>query len=188
MDNLFYGLCRSIEIEGVEYEVNTDFSVWIEIEHIIFSRKYDELETLARIFALAFPVLPPNPKAALDGLLWFYSAGKTGRKDALCAKPAYDLVLDFEYVWGAFLAEFGIDLVESGMHWWKFKALLACLSGECRFSQIVGYRTADLSQIKDEARRSFYRKMKQRFRLLDNRTDDEKESETAEKLETFFLA
>ncbi|MBR5613891.1 MAG: hypothetical protein IKW64_01130 [Clostridia bacterium] len=186
MKGLLNGLCNKVEIDGTEYEINTDFSVWIEIEHIIFAREHEDAVALAKILALAFPVLPANPEKALERLFWFYSAGEETSKSEGTSAAKYDLVLDFDYVWGSFLAEFGIDLCKTKMHWWKFRALLLCLSESCRFSQIVGYRTMDLSHIKDKQKREFYERMKNRFRLPDRRTDEEKEQETAKKMERFF--
>ena len=188
MKKMLYELCDSVEIDGRKYAVNTDFRVWIEIEHILFDRRLSGGETLAEFLTLVYPVLPENLEGAIKGALWFYSAGETresGKGDKNYS-PAYDLKLDFEYVWGAFLAEFGIDLCETAMHWWKFRALLCCLSENCQFSRIVGYRNADLSKIKGREQRRFYEKMKKRFRLPDRRTEEERSAETAEKLEELF--
>lgn len=186
MKSLFYGLPHTVEVDGIEYAINTDFSVWIEVEHIFFSRKYGEGEALARVLALVFPVLPHNPEGALRSLLWFYSAGETDTKGGSRTVQAYDPVLDFGYLWGAFLAEFGIDLCDCKMHWWKFKALLTCLGENCRFSQIVGYRTVDLSQLETAEKRKFYGRMKRKFRLPDNRTESERDEEIAEAFEDLF--
>ncbi len=186
MEKFFYGLPYKIEVDGVEYAINTDFSVWVEVEHIFFSRKFGDGEALARVLALVFPVLPHNPEGAIRGLLWFYSAGEDCKAEGARTMPAYDPVLDFEYLWGAFLAEFGIDLCDCKMHWWKFKALLDCLGENCRFSQIVGYRTVDLSQIETPEKRAFYRRMKKRFRLPDNRAENERDAEIAEAFEGLF--
>jgi hypothetical protein len=100
--------------------------------------------------------------------------------------PLYDLTEDFDYIWGAFIAEFGIDLAETTMHWWKFRALLACLSEECRFSKIVGYRIMDTSKIKDKELRRFYEKMKKRFKLKAASDKNVQEKQLAESLEQFF--
>ena len=186
MKKFFYGLPYEIEVDGEKYAINTDFSVWVEVEHILFSRKFSDGETLARVLALVFPVLPHNPEEAIRGLLWFYSAGEDCETGGDRTMPAYDPVLDFEYIWGAFLAEFGIDLCDCKMHWWKFKALLSCLGENCRFSQIVGYRTVDLSQIETPERRAFYRKMKKKFNLPDNRTERERDEEVAEAFINLF--
>lgn len=180
-------LCSSVQIDGRVYEINTDFKVWIEIEHLFFDRSKRDGQRLAEILALAYPVLPENPMEAVYGIMWFYSAGERnkgeGERDML---PSYDLTEDFDYVWGAFLGEFGIDLTEISMHWWKFRALLGCLSEECRFSKIVGYRTMDTSRIKDKELRRFYEKMKKRFRLKAAFDEKVREQQLEDSLEGLF--
>lgn len=98
----------------------------------------------------------------------------------------YDFDEDFEYLWGAFLSEYGIDLVECSMHWWKFRALMMSLSEDCRFSKILAYRSMDTSKIENREVRRFYEKMKRRLSLPDRRTAEERERDTAECLEVFF--
>lgn len=187
MGKFFGELCKSVTVDGEEYAINTDFSVWMEIEHIILTADKKSGETLAKILALAYRRLPPNPLKAVEGLLWFYSAGEKPRGGGNGSeKPLYDLVLDFDYIWGAFLAEFGIDLSETRLHWWKFRALLACLGEDCRFSRIVGYRSMDTARIKNGDERRFYEKMKKRFELPDMRSEDEKQQAMVRNMELLF--
>lgn len=98
----------------------------------------------------------------------------------------YDFDEDFEYLWGAFLSEYGIDLAECSMHWWKFRALMMSLSEDCSFSKILAYRSMDTSKIENRDVRRFYEKMKRRLSLPDRRTAEERERDTAECLEVFF--
>ncbi len=183
-------ICDSVEIDGCMYKINTDFRVWIEIEHLFLKKSKSFGEKLAKILALAYPVLPPDPMGAVMGVLWFYSAGEETKKEMQIEKtkgePLYDLKEDFDYVWGAFLSEFGIDLSETSLHWWKFRALLCCLSDECRFSKIVGYRSMDTSDLKDVKQRRFYEKMKRTFRLRTDFEDEFNEKKLTDSLEMFF--
>lgn len=168
--------CCKVQIGGKEYVINTDFSVWIEIEHLFFDKTQGDAQKLAQIFTLAYPVLPEDPVEAVRKILWFYSGGLEKESEAAEMRlPSYDLNEDFELVWGAFKAEFGIDLTEETMHWWKFRALLGCLGDDCRFVKVVGYRNMDTSAIKDKNLRRFYEKMKKQYRL--SMISDEKTQE-----------
>ena len=160
-------ICESVNIGGREYKINTDFRVWIEIERLLFEKSTNDEERLAKILVSAYPVLPPDPIEAIEKIIWFYSGGEICEKESGQAPkaPVYDLQEDFDYVWGAFKGEFGIDLTNEKMHWWKFRVLLGCLSDECFFSKVVGYRSMDLSLIKDKEQRRFFERMKKRFRL-----------------------
>lgn len=179
---------QSVKIDGRDYAVNTDFSVWIEIEQQLLKGEKDNGEGLARVLALAYPILPDSFKDAVRGLMWFYSEGADGQgaEQGVSGAPVYDLKEDFEYIRAGFLSEFGIDLLHTDMHWWQFRRLLGCLGEDCRFSQIVSYRRTDTSGIKDRRMRSFYERMKKRYRLPDIRTDEEKEADVARKLESLF--
>ena len=158
--------CSKITIDGREYMINTQFYVWIEIENLMLCGE-DENRSLARALALAFPVLPPDPRSAIEAMMWFIAGGEMAFSEdgESGAVPCFDIKQDFAYIWGAFLGEFGIDLSKSDMHWWHFTALLRCLSENCKFSHIVGYRTLDLNSIKDREKRQMYAKMKKKFAL-----------------------
>ncbi len=179
---------QSVKVEGREYVINTDFSVWIEIEQQLMIGEKDNGEGLARALVLAFPTLPENFGDAIKGLMWFYSEGADGQgaDSGERTAPVYDLKADFEYIRAGFLSEFGIDLLKCDMHWWQFRRLLSCLGESCRFSQIVAYRRTDTSKIKNRELRSFYERMKKRYRLPDIRTDEEKETDLAQKIENLF--
>lgn len=127
----------------------------------------------------------PSPAHAYSHLPAGEDADKPRRERAR-RTAVYDFDEDFEYLWGAFLSEYGIDLAECRMHWWKFRALMMSLSEDCRFSKILAYRSMDTSKIENREVRRFYEKMKRRLSLPDRRTAEERERDTAECLEVFF--
>ena len=154
--------CTKVEIDGKAFDINTDFLVWIEIENTFFDESKSEERRLAEVLVLAYPVLPDNPVEAVRKVLWFYSGGRYSDCSDEKTKviPLYNLEKDFEYVWTSFQSEYGIDISETRLHWWKFMALLGGLGENCSFSRIIGYRSLDVSSIKDKNIRSFYEKMK----------------------------
>ena len=181
--------CRKLEIDGVEYAVNTGFDVWIEIGGILLEKEGVSVKNIARMLALAYPVLPENPIKAVEGILWFYSGGveKQANEETVGFQaPLIDVKRDFKYIWAAFLSEFGLDLSENPLHWWKFLALLTALGENSCFSRIVSYRSIDTSHIKNRDTRMFYEKMKKKYRLPDLRSDDEREMDTILKLGMLF--
>lgn len=183
--------CESVIVCGREFLINTEFSVWIEIEDRLFSDRGKSQSVLAEILTLAYPLLPPEPEEAFRKILWFYAGGETHsnakdfRETAISA-PVCNLKKDFGYVWAAFLNEFGVDLTIQRMHWWRFRCLLESLSENCKFSKIVSYRAVDVMAVKDQDLRTFYERMKHRYRLPDTRSVEEREAETALKLEHLF--
>ncbi|MBO4941686.1 MAG: hypothetical protein J6D15_05745 [Clostridia bacterium] len=180
-------LAENVEIDGVEYKINTDFSVWIEIEQI-FLLKEDGKEAAAKILSLAYPYLPHNPVAAFEKVVWFYSGGMDAEKtERKCfGAPLYDLKRDFKFLWADFLGKFGIDLLKTNMHWWQFRLLISALDDGCKFPKVVGYRSLDTAKIKNKELKNFYEKMKKQYKLPDIRTDEEREEELADILSGAF--
>lgn len=187
MKDSLINLCSWVRIGEENYKINTDFKTWIEIEHLFFDKTRGSAERLAEILALAYPTLPPNPFEAVEGVIWFYSGGREHSSSSSHKNvETYDLKEDFDYIWGAFLSQFQIDLTECSLHWWKFRALLLCLSDDCRFSKIVGYRSVDLSKIKDKDQKKFYQRMKKKFRLSGYSQEESMEEQLVDGLNGFF--
>ena len=123
---------------------------------------------------------------AIEGILWFYSIGhKQTKKSKGEAKDKqntiYSYEYDAEYIYSAFLSQYGLDLNEVDyLHWWKFKSLFEGLNEENQICKIMGYRSIDLSKIKDKEQKKYYKNLKMKFALPDNRTEEEKERDFAE--------
>ena len=43
-----------VEVKGEKYKINTDFKVWIEIEHLLFDKSKSYERRLAEILILAY--------------------------------------------------------------------------------------------------------------------------------------
>ena len=158
-------LPKTVVIRGAEFEINSDFRVSIEFERLLFDSGLSKAETLIKGLELYYPVRPPDEKAALEKILWFYRCGKPettegGKKES---KRLYSLQHDFDYIYAAFLEQYRIDLTEVDMHWWKFQSLFTSLN-ECMFQRIVGYRAVDIKKLPMEERKR-YKQLKKAFAL-----------------------
>lgn len=181
--------CETVLIDEREYRINTNFLVWIDIEDIFMKNaSFDEVSA-AKILKLAYPILPSSPVEAFEKIMWFYACGEvlpTAGKDKIIKAPVVNLKKDFPYIWAAFLGEFGIDLSVQNLHWWKFRYLMMSLDENSKFCRIVSYRRMNTSEIKDKNTRTFYEKMKQKYKLQDLRSSDEREREIALTFEGLF--
>jgi hypothetical protein len=97
-------------------------------------------------------------------------------------KQIYSFEHDADYIYSAFLEQYGIDLNETKMHWWKFRTLFNGINENTLFSKITGYRSMNLEDIKDKEQKKYYEKMKRLYALPDNRTIEQKESDFANAL------
>lgn len=176
-----------IEIDGKRIKIHTDFRVWIRASLLLYDNT--EFETkLVELIKLCYIEIPPTLKGGIEGILLFLSGGekKTAKENGGHKKALFDFDADAGLIYASFLKEYGIDLSECNMHWYKFLALLNALPQECEFLRIVSYRGTDLSKIKDKEQRAFIRRMKTRYALPDKRSEDEKERDIVTELEGLF--
>ena len=185
-----YSLPEGISIDGIFYAVNTDFKIWLEIAEIISSKELNIFEKAEKTLALCYKdSLPQTFNAAINGMFEFYRCAKESTPQGATSiheKPVIDLVHDRDMIAAAFLHDYNIDLFTMPLHWWKFKALLSSLSEENKIVKVMGYRAINIGDIKDKEQKKFYKKMKSLYSLPDNRSEEEKEIEMLEKLNSIF--
>lgn len=90
-------------------------------------------------------LVPPNPsKVFVDFLLCGAEpAGDSTRRD-------YDYEFDAPEIFASFLMLYGIDLVSTSLHWWKFRALFAgCLRSSCPLSEKIRVRLCNPEKCED---------------------------------------
>ena len=173
------------EYEGLE--INTDFRSSILFELLMQDNSLSPELKIRLSLSLYYKDIPLDIKKALNGILWFYKCGKEDKKTNKKTKQGknnqiYSFEHDADYIYSAFLEQYGIDLNKVNMHWWKFRALFNGLNENTMFSKITGYRSMNTEKIKDKEQREYYEKMKRMYALPDNRTIEEKESDFANAL------
>ena len=172
-----------VEVDGKRYGVHTDFKVWLKFSDIISDRDMPTEQKVIESLKLCYlrGSLPNNAEGAVKAMLAFYAGEQkkpqTGEGKKSNKTPVYDFEYDAEYIFAAFLAQYGIDLTETDMHWHKFKALFLGLGEESKICKIMEYRAMDLSKVKSKEQKAFYRKMQRIYRLPDRRTAEEMEQD-----------
>lgn len=187
----------NILIDGLPFfyrdtELNTDYRVWMKFELLLQDKKIKEEEKLTKIIQLTVKseyIDINDIKGLIDYLIWFYSCGKEEENDEEeesdfkeKKKLIYSFEHDADYIYAAFMECYKIDLVETDMHWWKFKSLLKSLNENCLYSKILGYRSMKISSKMSKDEQKFYQEMKKTYALPDLRTEEEKESDFANSL------
>lgn len=182
----------TVEVDGKKYRVHTDFRRWLELGRMMSDRSLPMERKIVDALVLCYPhdSLPPSLEGAVNSMLRFYTGGKKppseGKTPEKKKKPIYDFEYDAEYIYAAFMGQYGIDLTTASLHWYQFKALFMGLDENCKMCKIMEYRSIDLSKIKDKEQKAFYRKMKQAYRLPDMRTEEEKEADMIDALAELF--
>ncbi len=180
MSILTEGLPDSLVISGQSCKIRTDMKTWLRFSELMAGSEEENRKNLPKMFKLVFDELPSNLFAAAAEMIQFYACGKIAgdkKGSGVPTKKAFDFEYDADLIYAAFLQQYNLDLVDSTLHWWKFRALLDSLSEETQFVKVVQYRSVNLSKIKDKEQRKFYRKMKELYRLPDNRSEAKKEED-----------
>lgn len=168
MNMLTDSVPESLTIAGTEYEINTDFHVWLKFEMLLSDEVEDSNATLLDIKKLIFKSKIPPDRAdeeATEKILWFYRCGKPEQKGGKSSKKIFDYDYDDGYICAAFMEQYHIDLNKANLHWWKFHALMISLSENTEFVKIMGYRAIEINSKMSVAQKAFYQKMKKHYKL-----------------------
>ena len=182
---------ESVEIDGAEYPINWDFRTSMLYELLIQDDEVPDGRKIEEALKLYYPRIPRNQRAAVERIIWFYRCGKTdepGINQRPAAeidehpKPVYSFEYDADYIYGAFMEQYGIDLSTSDLHWWKFRALFKSLDERCEFVKIMGYRSMKISGKMSKEQRAFYKKMQAIHALPASQKEREQNSRLVEAL------
>ncbi|SFJ26153.1 Bacteriophage Gp15 protein [Terrisporobacter glycolicus] len=164
-------LPKKVTIDNKEYKINSDFRTSILFELLMQDGSIGEKDKILMALELYYSKIPVNINEAIEQMLWFYRCGKDIKKSKGNGKgksitQIYSFEYDDDYIYAAFMDQYGIDLQDiEYIHWWKFKALFKSLKEDNEIVKIMGYRSADLSKIKDKEQKSNYKYMKELYKI-----------------------
>lgn len=188
MDLLWENLPETVSIDNEQYLIYTDFRRWVRLEHILFEQSGPFIQKISTLLTLCYQTLPPTLEKAIDGMISFYE-GPTyayGKQPSGQSRPIYSFVQDEALIYAAFYQQYGINLAEADLHWWRFKALMQGISEQTQLARVMMYRSLEPSQIHNPKEKQYYRRMKELYRLQDRRSDKEREHEISAALASLF--
>lgn len=195
MNILIDELPESVEIDDIKYKINTDFRIGILFTLLIQDNTVTDIEKIEIALNLYYPEIPHDPLKAIEKILWFYRCGQESpssnqqvqTETSAHQQEIYSFEHDAEYIYAAFLDQYGIDLQDiEHLHWWKFRALFKGLKEDNLIVKIMGYRAIQIDDSMTDAEKKFYRKMKRIYALPDNRTQEEKERDFINAIASLF--
>lgn len=165
MNFLTERLPDSINVQGVEYPIQTDFRTILRYSAQMDTIEEDNLtEIISCMKIVIYRDFPDDISSAISALNWFIKCGREEKRNrpsnkllGVNSNQPFDFFIDGELIWSAFRRNdvYGIDLLEVPyLHWWKFIAMLDDLPEDTRLHRIMDYRTIDTSNknISKEAR------------------------------------
>lgn len=175
---------ESVEIDGEQFPVNSDFRFFVALETEIHANS--EPDVAMMLFQFYLGNIPHNIEAAVERMIWFY---KSYQPDVESEQEGgrnrgkwYDFTQDADVLLTSFLISYNLDLHKANIHWWEFRRLMLNLPHNTPFMERVGYRTADLSKMSKEMRK-YYKKMRSRYAIKNKYGP----SATAEEMDNAFL-
>ena len=154
------------------YLIRTDYRIGIQIAQALEDESLTPYERVDVAFSLLYGEGRPPVETAYEGLAWFLSGGiasepapqdDSGGDSEGDGMQYFSFEQDAGRLYSGFRRAYGIDLDKESMHWFRFLALLGDL-GKCAFTQVIDYRTADLSKMDKDTRRA-YAAMRRKFAL-----------------------
>ena len=167
-------LPNAISVGGRDFSVNTDFRIWMR-----FAMEYREWSLsdgktpldIRYLFKNSIPVFTDINEYI--GILQFaFPQNVVPHSDSSSGDDVLFYQYDGDYIYSAFMQAYGIDLLETDLHWHKFLALMNGLPDCTRLSAIMGYRSYTGERNKDES--TIYRNLKEAWMPPYEETEEEK--------------
>lgn len=166
----------TIIVDGKEYSIDTNFRRWIGLNEALLDKQLEPDDLNHLVLALFKEELPENGAATGKEIIRFLRGNIDDSKEgkgAVKGKRVFSFLYDSDYIIGAFMECYHIDLVRIRyMHWWHFLALLNALNSECELKKRMNYRGMDLSKL-NKKERSRIRKIQREIALPQEELDEE---------------
>ena len=177
-------LPTSVSVDGDDYSINTDFRIGIMFEQLMLDNSIENEDKLLVALQMYFGAdIPQDIEGAVDALLWFYRCGEDDfgvtKSKHTSEKKIFDYDFDAPYIYAAFMEQYGIDLQDTPLHWWKFKALFKALRDDTEFVKIMGYRATQITKNMTQSQKEFYTEMKRRYALPISKDEAQKNQDIA---------
>lgn len=158
---------EEIRADGVSYPIETDCREWFRFGDMLADQELTKEEKLYLMTEWLYEAPEEITSELVNAVFGFYRADglkpdipefdedeEPEENDQLKRPPVFDWKYDAAFILGDFRRFYGIDLLSvEYMHWWEFRCLFDALPDDSQCRKRIGYRSADLSQIKNEAER-----------------------------------
>ncbi len=169
---------NSINADGKEYRILTDFREWLGFAEMLADKTITAEEKASLCGMWTDPESETITAGMINGMIGFL------RGDALepdppdqeddeasdepepPKPPVLDFSIDARFILGDFRRFYNIDLLRvEYLHWWEFLSLLRALPDDSMTMRRIGYRSTDLNEIPDKRQRARIAKIQQQIAL-----------------------
>lgn len=195
-------LPKSVNINGVEYDIENNFRTSILFSLLMSDEEISNKNKIIQSLELYYPILSINNKKleqeqkhllknyeeAFEKIIWFYRCGEEIKNSVKNSSKSnndlklYNFEQDSNYIFSSFYTQYNLDLQDiEYLHWWKFMSLFNSLKDDTKLGEIMKYRAIDLSNITDKEQRKFYKEMKKLYSLEVELNEEEQQELEKEK-------
>lgn len=167
-------LPSTICVNGRDFLLKTDYRNWLQLDRNLQGNDSPTFQDIICVLDEKC-VIPYNDE--LEDLFYairdFLVNKNTCPKDSGGGESVIDFEIDGEYIYAAFLQQYGIDLVDiEYLHWHKFLALFRSLSDNTMLGKIMSYRGYSKD---DKSYEEQMRELKSMWQLPTHYTEEELE-------------
>ena len=164
-----------IELGGKKYKIDTDYKVALRCIDSIEDRNVSDWERSIGLVVMLFGRDCPVNDKSLDLARRYLQCGVENKVHTQRERDM-DLNADSKYIVASFQKEYGMDITQEGMHWWKFYFLLEGLGEDSILSKVRQIRNEELSDYKDKKIRKKLIEAKKSVALPKKYTSEEEEA------------
>jgi len=117
-------LPEAVEVDGNVFSVNASFRTILKIKRVVEADDIIDWQKPLIMLKEFYGARQPEPQAGIDAFMKFLYRDKAIKHESDDRPPVFDYEVDATEIYASFLSLYGIDLLETEMHWWKFCALL----------------------------------------------------------------
>lgn len=176
MNILYEALPNAIEIDGQEYEINSDFRSCLKIITAFEDGELTDVEKQMILIKILYKEVPVSLEQAILKGIKFLNGGKDEAKEE-SGPRLYSFEQDASYIMAAFKQTHNIDLDTADLHWWKFMALFMDLGPDTTFSNLVSLRKRIKTGKATKEERQAAREIWDIFNIPEHHTIEEREAE-----------
>jgi hypothetical protein len=184
MNMLIDRLPKTVPIGGKDVPIRTDFRISMMFELLMTDAARTDEEKIIGALNLYYKEMPSDLNEAAEQMILFYKCGKEENEytkklaeSKSERKRVYSFDYDDDYIYAAFLGQYGVDLNSAKMHWWKFRAMFNGLTDDNEFVKIMSYRAIDITRDMSKSQQDFYRKMKRIHEIPQSKEEQEKQNQ-----------
>ena len=162
MNILTEQLPTAVEIDGITYELDTDFRTCLTIIMAFEDLELTDYEKQMVMLDLLYKEIPEDIKEACRLAVKFLDCGEDPESKGLHDDGAgrlYSFQQDAKYIYSAIKQSHSVDLETIDyLHWWKFCYMFLDLREDCFFHRLVHLRRQkNLRKMTKEEKELYYR-------------------------------